>query len=165
MQTHNLASILQILSVAKGDNAHDTILDALGQILDRAMCQRRALGVATSQEFRVGALRRRAREQIPHGGDAAEICATGEEVGGQEGRVVDALDGDVRGTKKGFEYAACVGSYYGALLQRGSVIRCVKAGRIEGSTMLPTSVEPRAKNQIASRQPPLTNSLEVVPTV
>ena len=31
--------------------------------------------------------------------------------------------------------------------------------------MLPTSVLPRAKNQITSRQPPFLNSLAVVPTV
>jgi hypothetical protein len=118
--------------------------------------------VATSDDGGIGAAGCGVGKETTHFGDPSEISATREEVGREESCVVNAFDGHVGASEGGFEAAADAGTDYSSL--RLVLDWC--RDRTKGErTMLPTSVEPRAKKKITSRQPKRVNSFSVVPTL
>jgi len=99
------AAVLQVLRVAVRHGRDDPVLDGLGQALDGAVHEGRALAVAGDDDLGGGgrAARGRVVEQVLHLGYAGWVGAAGDEVGGEEGRVVDALRGDVGHAEGGLD--------------------------------------------------------------
>jgi hypothetical protein len=95
----NLSAILQVLRVAKRNNAINRIFDAAGQVLDSAMRQCCALTVAAREDRRVGTVSRSLGQEIAHFPDSTQVCTSGEKVSGEQGRIVNALDGNAVGAK------------------------------------------------------------------
>jgi hypothetical protein len=115
----HLTTILQILRIPKRDDAINRVLHARRQILDRPMHDGGALRVPPGKDGTVGTLRGGLREEVAHLADAQGVGAAGEEVSGEQGGVVDPLNGDTGGAEDLFEAGGGLWTDDGALLVEG----------------------------------------------
>jgi hypothetical protein len=124
------------------------------------------LRVAASDNDGVGALGGSKVEETLGLAVGSACGAFGESVGANTSGVwaANALAGDVVGAVGGLQAFASRRANGGALLSSVSFRERAYIGTIGGLTMLPTSVEPRAKMNVMGRQLPLVSSLTVEPT-
>lgn len=94
---------LLVLSVTIEDSAGNLVLDALRELLNGAVVDGGALAVATSDNDTVGALAGHVVQGILHPPLADGVGTTGQEVGGDQGSVVDTLSGNVVAAEDGLE--------------------------------------------------------------
>lgn len=109
-QTLNAAARLEVVGVAKGDNAGNLVADAGGDVLHRPVgqgsaltsvvvshlifkCTQKDLPVSAADNDGVGALRSSKVEHVPHLADSDK--GTAEEVRRQAGGIVHSLDSNV----------------------------------------------------------------------
>lgn len=161
----DLAAFLAVASVAVEHHAGDLLFHGVVQALHRGRHNGGALRVASGDDDGVRAL---AGGQVEETLGFAVGCtggAFGEGVGAYAGgvRVAYTLAGDVVGAVLLLEAGASGGTDGGALEYMSVEVR-------EGGmffmllTMLPISVEPRAKMKVTSRHSPFSSSLTVEPT-
>jgi hypothetical protein len=147
------AAVLEVLGVSEEGDALDLLLDGAAELADGGGDERRALAVPAGDDGRVGTLLVGQREQPLALVDVGLRGAPRQEVGGQRGvvRAADALDPDI--PDGGLKAVGESGADGDALLD--GLVSWLMEGteeRRDGRTMLPGSVEPRAKIRMASGQ-------------
>ena len=159
----NLATLLFVASVAVEYNTGDLVLDGSGKTPHGSDHDSRALRVATSDDFRVWAFRVCEVEEALRLTIGSACGAFGKNVRAECGIVgaSNTLTGDVVGAVGRLQALASRGT-------NGRTLNNVSLKRIHSftgeHTMLPFSVDPRAKMNVIGRQLPLTSSLTVEPT-
>jgi hypothetical protein len=95
----NLATVLKVLGVSKGEGSNDLVLLGLWEILNGSVRECSTLAVTADDKLRVGTLGIGFGDERLHLLDAPEVCTAGEKVGGKTGVVLDTLYGDLVGAK------------------------------------------------------------------
>lgn len=163
----DLSTILQIAGEAEKDNALNLRHHCGAQSLDRVIDHSGSLAVASSNNLGVWALGMGEVKEGVGGADGGGRRVLGKEVVGEGGVVwgADALASHLGGAEKGLEGSADLGADDRALfLVSIHLFLGFLCGREEGTgaqTMLPDSVEPRAKMKVTSLQAPFLSSSEV----
>jgi len=93
-KVRNLPPVLLVLGVAKRKRCDDLVLLRRSQVLDGAVREGCALRVAADDELGGRAVGDGVLDEALHLADAGEVGAAREEIGGYQGGVVDAFDGD-----------------------------------------------------------------------
>ena len=163
----DLATLLTVAGVSVEHNTSDLVFDGRRKTLDGSGHDGCALRVATGNDDGVGAFGGGQIEEALSLAVGGARGTFGESVGADAGSVgaSNTLAGNIAGAVGGLQTLAGGGTNGRTLLnEKCQLDKDAYIGTMSVLTMLPTSVEPRAKMNVMGRQLPLVSSLTVEPT-